>query len=503
MFTIEGKSVKEFLHAEWQWQLHDNPEYASQAGQHEFDNSLQDLSPAAFERRMEHNAQIIITLKDALSHSDDLSDMERWHLDLLMKSITDEQRAYELGCHLYPVNSIGYGGVHNNFIEALDWLGEANKADNFMCRLGLFPQQCNQYISLLRKGISEGQVASVTMVRKVPEQIRTIITALEENKGPICELLVSTGLSGHEEEARLKDGMISALRNLLALMEGEYMSAARTTCGAKGLPNGGDVYRHCLQYHTTLSSMSPEDVHELGLREVARIAGRYQRDVLDALGFTGSLEEFVEKCKSDETQYYKKEADILDGYRILCSHINSKLGQYFSHLPSAQVDIVPLNSPTAPAAYYMQGTADGSRPGRFYVNVSNIHQRPIYEMVALALHEAVPGHHLQMALALENDAIPAFLRFTEDRRYEYCPARRNMYTAYMEGWALYCEALGEEMGMYASPMSVFGRLSMEMMRAARLVVDTGIHYMGWSVEQAIEYMIEKTGELVVFRYAPF
>jgi len=154
----------------------------------------------------------------------------------------------------------------------------------------------------------------------------------------------------------------------------------------------------------------------------------------------------------------------------------------------------------------MQGTADGARPGRFYVNVSNLDKRPKYEMCALALHEGIPGHHLQGALAIENGALPSFLRFLEDRRYEFCPARRQLYAAYLEGWALYCEALGEEMGIYGSPLEIFGRLSMEMMRAVRLVVDTGIHDQGWSVARAIEYMAAKTGmhhhecEAECFRY---
>lgn len=488
-------SVQSIMDAEWQWQLRDNPEYASQAGQHEFDNCLQDLSPTAFEQRKLHNLEVLSSIHEfvATSFANNLSDIDRLHLEFFTKSIQDELRAYELGCHLYPVNSIGYGGVHNNFIEAIDWLGEENKSSNFLLRLACFPSQCDQYKQLLRKGIDENQVASTAMVRNVPVQLQHIIDSIEANEGSICALLSSLGLESSDEAIRHKSNFVVALSELKTFFVDEYMPHARSKCGAGGLPKGREVYSLCLKYHTT-TTMTPDEVHSLGLQEVARIESRYQRDVLDALSFEGSFEDFVAHCKQESTQYYKNEKDILDGYTILCSHINSRLSQYFEKLPAAAVEIVPLQSPSAPAAYYMQGTADGSRPGRFYVNVSNLHQRPIYEMVALALHEAVPGHHLQMALALENSEIPSFLRFTEDRRYEYCPARRNMYTAYMEGWALYCEALGEEMGMYASPMSVFGRLSMEMMRAVRLVVDTGIHHKGWSVEKAVDYMMEKTGE---------
>jgi len=152
---------------------------------------------------------------------------------------------------------------------------------------------------------------------------------------------------------------------------------------------------------------------------------------------------------------------------------------------------VPKQS--GPVAFYYAGTADGKRPGRFYVNTTRLNDRPKYEMMALALHEGFPGHHLQAMLAIESDTIPDFLRFIEDRRYEYGGARRPLYTGYLEGWALYCERLGEEMGMYKTPQDLFGRLSMEMMRAVRMVVDTGIHQYGWSVEKAAGYMEEKTG----------
>lgn len=148
---------------------------------------------------------------------------------------------------------------------------------------------------------------------------------------------------------------------------------------------------------------------------------------------------------------------------------------------------------SGPAAYYFAGTPDGKRPGRFQVNVTRLETRAKYEMPALALHEGIPGHHLQSAIALENQELPGFLRYIEDRRYEFCPARRPLYAAYLEGWALYCEALGEEMGVYTTPQQLFGRLSVEMLRAVRLVVDTGIHHFGWSIERAVEYLEEKSG----------
>jgi len=229
----------------------------------------------------------------------------------------------------------------------------------------------------------------------------------------------------------------------------------------------------------------------LGLAEVARIEGRFQTEVLDKVGYKGSFRDFATQLKDNKDFFYTSEEELLQGYRDLMARIQEALPKYFDKLPTLRLEILGLSR--GPCAYYYGGTPDGSRPGRFYVNTTRVHERPKYEMMALALHEGVPGHHLQGALCLENENLPDFLRYIEDRRYEYCPARRPLYTGYLEGWALYCEALGEEMRLYDTPYDIFGRLSMEMMRAVRLVVDTGIHSKGWSVEKAAEYMEEKAG----------
>jgi len=260
--------------------------------------------------------------------------------------------------------------------------------------------------------------------------------------------------------------------------------------GCKALRNGSEVYAHSLRFHTT-TAKTAQEIHDLGLQEVARIEQRFQRDVLDRLEFKGTFAEFAESLKKNPAYFYTTGSDLIQGYRDIVDRIYEKLPDFFEVLPKLRLEVVSKTG--GPAAYYFAGTPDGKRPGRFYVNVTRLNERPKYEMTALALHEGVPGHHLQGALAVENTELPNFLRYIEDRRYEVGPARRPLYTAYLEGWALYCEALGEEMGMYATPYDLFGRLSIEMMRAVRLVVDTGIHALDWSVERAATYMEEKTG----------
>lgn len=491
-------SPQQLFEADFFFQLKDNPEYASQAGQHDFDGKLQELSPESFEMRQEHNESVLKTARALLLTAENSKDV--LHLELLIKNIEDEQKGFDLNCHLYPVNSIGYGGVHNNFIEALDWLGEENKGHNFLSRMAAFPRQCQQFKELLRLGAQRGCVASACMVRLVPGQLQDLLDALDNNTGPVCAMIESPALTDEQraEAGHVKAQFRGAVADLLRFFEDYYLSRARPGSGCGGVLAGADrgaeLYAQCLKFHTT-TSLTATEIHAIGLQEVSRIARRYQEDVLDALGFRGSFAAFALQCQDPASgQYYKRSGDMMEGYRILNDKIASLLPSFFERLPTSPLQMEELQAPSAPAAFYMQGTVDLTRPGKFYVNVSNLEKRPIYNMTALALHEGMPGHHLQGSLAIENPDLPPFLRFIEDRRYEYCPARRNIYTAYLEGWALYCEALGEEMpGIYATPMSLFGRLSMEMMRAVRLVVDTGIHSEGWSVERAVDYMMEQTG----------
>jgi uncharacterized protein (DUF885 family) len=452
---------------------------------------LQDLSPESFQRRIRHNKLILDQLRCLTSASP--SEAKNLTLILLQQDILSETRALELGTHLYPVNSIGYGGVVNNFIEALDWLPDADET-GLVSRLESFPAQVASYTRLLEAGIEAGLVASVAMVRKVPEQLRAVLKELETKDGALArrgaQIRTETLRQSAEHALSALTPCIQALLNFFVDV---YIPRARPGIGCSSLPEGESIYAHCLQYHTT-TTMTPAEVHSLGLTEVARIERRYVDDVLAALGFSGSFADFVAAIKSPNSGFYfATESELLQGYTALTARIQSLLPTYFRRLPASPLEIVPMHKASAPAAYYMQGTSDGTRPGRFYVNCSELSARPKYEMPALALHEGIPGHHLQGSLAIENKSIPNCLRFIEDRRYEFCPARRQLYAGYLEGWALYCEYLGEEMGLYTTPYELFGRLSMEMMRAVRLVVDTGIHTQGWTIERAIAYMTEKTG----------
>ena len=556
-------ALRALLALDFAFQHADNPEFASQSGNHRggLAARLQDLSPAAFRLRREHDEMVLARASniDALALD---SDADRLHLRLFVADVRCELDAFALGCHLTPINSIGYGGVVNNVLEALDWNEDAaaNRANLVarILRVEAFPRQCRQYIELLRHGAARGVLASKAMVRKAADQIRDIA----DDEAKAAPLDVSRAGSEGDDDTALRERMVlanAAFRDACMSVEQfvrhEYAPKCRDACGCAGMQwptldeekteeavvyrqglgitearkeqtetRGAAVYALSLRYHTT-TTMSAEEIHAVGLSEVERIEQRYRDDVLVPLGYLEAdaaspadaafdqtlcrkaFDAFVAAARVDPEQYYSTKEALLEGYATLTAAIRAKLPEFFDSMPSSPLEILEKDAESAPAAYYLAGTPDGRRPGRFYVNVSNLSQRPKYEMTALALHEGIPGHHHQCAIALENDSIPSFLRYLEDRRYEFCPARRQLYAAYLEGWALYCEALGEEMGLYGGdPMKIFGRLSMEMMRAVRLVVDTGIHHQGWSVDKAIAYMMDKTGmhrhecEAECFRY---
>lgn len=486
------EQLRALMAADFKRQLADNPEFATQAGFNEYDTKLQDLSPQAFDQRVEHNTNVCERLSQLDLADASMSDTDRLHAALLRDACTDESAAIGFGCHLTPINSIGMGGVYLNFLEVMEWMDfdSVEGQCRYLERLMAFPKQVEQYCDLLAYGSMRKMSASRSMMRNVPDMLKAMLDGdLACISAPLQGKEVPDEVSVQVEQAK-EHCFRAGLRRLHDFVNEFYADRVRPDPGLCSVANGAEIYAHCIRFHTT-TTKTAQELHELGLQEVARIEGRFQKEVLDALDFKGTLGEFASSLKADPSNFYSSADELLDGYRVIITEIEGVLPRYFKKQQKTRLEVVTKEA--GPAAYYYAGTADGSRPGRFYVNTTRIETRAKYEMMALALHEGVPGHHLQGSLALENDEIPDFMRYIEDRRYELCPARRPLYAAYFEGWALYCESLGEEMGMYRSPLDIFGRLSMEMMRASRLVVDTGIHAFGWTVERAAEFQAEKSG----------
>jgi uncharacterized protein (DUF885 family) len=263
-------------------------------------------------------------------------------------------------------------------------------------------------------------------------------------------------------------------------MMSDYLPAAWEQVGIWQLPNGAAMYAYATR-HSTSTDLTPAEIHEIGLKEVKRIRAEMQ-SIIDKLGFRGSFADFAKFLRSDPKFYFRSEDELLEAYRALSRRIDPLLVKVFRTLPRMPYGIEPMPANVAPESYvgsYRSPAADGSRAGTFVVNTYKPEIGPKYEMMALSLHEAMPGHHLQIAIAMEQLGIPKF------RRY-------GGYTAFIEGWGLYAESLGDEMGLYDDPYSKFGQLMYEIWRASRLVVDTGMHYLRWDRQKAIDFMLENT-----------
>ncbi len=478
---------EKFQEEYWDWCLKEYPELSTWTGDNRYNDRFTDLSLPAIEQRRADERQWLarvqrfdisgLSEQDALSHK-----LLAWKLDLAVKA----QRfpPVLLLTQIY--------GPHLDFAQLVPLTPFRTLTDyhNYQARLRAFPVYLSQVIELLRRGIETGWVLPAVPLRGVPGQIAGQLTDdirqsafyrpldnMPEGIFPADRDLLRADIS------RLISGSVfPALKNLHDFVVDEYLPAGTQTISASELPDGKAYYAHCILEHTT-ADLAPADIHEIGKNEVQRI-GREMLNILKQTGFEGSLEEFSSFLHGDPRFYFTDPNEMLVAYRDIAKRADAELPGLFAELPRNPYGVRAMpdyEAPSQTTAMYYPGAADGSRPGYFMVNTYRLDMRPKYEMEALLLHEAVPGHHLQISRAQELHHLSRF--------------RRNAsFTAYIEGWALYAESLGERMGFYADPYAKFGQLMYEMWRACRLVVDTGIHHFGWSRQQAIDYMREQTAK---------
>jgi uncharacterized protein (DUF885 family) len=283
-------------------------------------------------------------------------------------------------------------------------------------------------------------------------------------------------------EAAIRGQVLPALGKFHAFVKDEYLPACRKDIAAASLKDGAAYYQFAIRAQTT-TDLTAQQIHDIGKQEVARIRSRME-ELIRQVEFKGTFQEFLKFLRSDPRFYYEKPQDLVTGYAAISKRMDAELPRLFAELPRTPYGVREIPAYEAPAqttGYYLPGAADGSRAGYFYVNTYKLETRPKYEMEALSLHEAVPGHHLQIARAQELGGLPDF-------------RRNGGYTAYVEGWGLYAESLGDDIGFYSDPYSKFGQLTYEMWRACRLVVDTGMHALGWTRQQAIDFMLENTAK---------
>ncbi|GAB4200006.1 MAG: DUF885 domain-containing protein [Wenzhouxiangellaceae bacterium] len=358
--------------------------------------------------------------------------------------------------------------------------------DDWLTRLTLAPGLLDQIIANLQQGIAEGVVLPRVITEKVLPQIEQIAVTRAEDSlfwQPLNDFPEDITADQRQRltqafRQQLDEQLLPAYRRLHDYLATEYLPRSRDTIGYGALPAGADWYQQRIASQTT-TQLSAMEIHQYGQREVQRILDEMQQ-VKTQVGFGGDLQAFFEYLRTDDQFYYSDAEALLQGYRDLQQRIDERLPRLFDLIPDGNYVVAavdPLQAPSASAAFYLTGSGDGSRPSTFYINTHDLRAQPKYRMETLSLHEASPGHHFQISLQLDIDDLPAF------RRY-------GRFTAFMEGWALYAESLGPELGLFEDPYAYFGRLSDEQLRAMRLVVDTGIHALGWSRQQAIQYMLD-------------
>lgn len=360
--------------------------------------------------------------------------------------------------------------------------------ENWWSRARAIPPLFDQMIRNMREGIQRGITQPKPLMKKVLPQLAALADPdFDKSLWMMPVKNIPVGLNDSEkhqitaEQTELvKHTLLPAYQRLYDFIEDEYIPAARETHGYWDLPDGDAWYAFRVKQNTT-TDLTPNQLHQIGLREVDRIQDE-MRKVMTDVGFEGSLQSFFEHCKTNPDYYAQTEEELLEAFRDLQSKLNKKIPALFDIFPEADYEIRPVEAfraQSSAGASYQSPAPDGSRPGIFYVNTYNLKAQPLFGMETLTIHEASPGHHFQISIAQEVETLPRFRRF-------------GGYTAYSEGWALYAESVGKEMGMFSDPMQWYGQLSAELFRAMRLVVDTGLHHKKWTREKAIDYMLSNS-----------
>jgi uncharacterized protein (DUF885 family) len=483
--TEATRALHTLLASEWDYVLEQSPIFASQLGDRRWNDRWDDVSLAAFDARYAH-------AKAALGR---LAQIDRTQLspgDQINSALFEFETRLSIEEHGHrwwtvPVSQLAGVQLADELADALRF-ETVKDYEDWIARCRVLPAYVDQTIALMREGIRERRVQSKVTMRRVPAQIDQQITATPE-ASPFFKPFLSfpaqitapdkQRLTGAAAEA-IRTHVIPAYRRFSNFFSREYLAACFDQVGTWQVPGGDALYAFLVRKFTT-TKLTPGEVHEIGQGEVARIE-REMQAVMDKAGFKGTRQEFFQFLRNDPRFYCHTPEELLATYRAVAKRVDPALVKVFKTLPRMPYGVDPIPEKIAPdttAAYYRQPAADGSRAGTYFVNLYRPEMRPKWEMMALSLHEAVPGHHLQFALAYEQDDLPAFRRYGGERAY----------VAYIEGWALYAEALGEELGLYDDPYSKFGQLTYEMWRAVRLVLDTGIHALRWTRQQAIDYFL--------------
>ncbi|HVY81284.1 MAG TPA: DUF885 domain-containing protein [Steroidobacteraceae bacterium] len=460
---------------QYEFDLQAHPEFATARGDYRFNDKLNDYSLAAIRRQHAGDESFLKRLKaipvdgfpeqDALSHA------------VLQRTLEQRLANYDFKEYAMPVSQVDGPHLHFADLPLAVPFDTVKHYEDYISRLHQIPNAFRQTEDVLRAGMKEHLMPVRFLLEKVPEQCAGVIAAnpflLPTKKFP-------ASISPADRERLTKaitdavtNEVLPAYREFSAFIAKEYAPRGRTTLAVTSLPGGENRYRNDIVYRTTLTDLTPEQIHEIGLREIARIESEMLA-IARKLGYA-DLASFRESLRKNPAYQPHSEQQIVDYFRNAIAQMQPKLPELFGFIPNSPVTVEPIPPFDAAAAtHYQAGTPDGKRPGRVVVAVSHFEQRSLVLDEAVAYHEGVPGHHLQRSVAQSLPGLPKFRRYGGN-------------SGYSEGWALYAEELGKEVGLYQDPVSDYGRLSSELFRAVRLVVDTGIHAKGWSREQVVDF----------------
>jgi uncharacterized protein (DUF885 family) len=472
----------------WQEDLADDPISATALGDPRYNDKLPDMTQLAIDA---HNARNFTRLQ-ALRKipRDKLDKPDQLNFDLFEREINERINEANFKSHLYAIRS-NEGPQLLAEVSEFAPFNTVKDYDNWIARINASGVYFDQWIALFQAGITEGRTQPRVVINKVIEQIKPQLVTNPEDSGfyvPFKKMPASIPQAEKDRlqaaaKAAIQTTGVPAYQRLEKFLREVYLPGSRDTVGIKNTPDGEQFYRNRVAHFTTIVNQSPTNIHNQGLAEVKRIRGEMEK-TLEGINFLGTLDQFLIFLRTDDRFYYKTPEELFAAYEKTARSIEPQLPKLFGKLPKTPFGVraIPAASaPTTTTAYYQPPSLDGSRPGNFYVNLYKPETRPIWEIEALTAHESVPGHHLQIALQYELKGLPDF--------------RRNAsYTAFVEGWALYAESLGPDLGLYTDPFQKIGQLNYDMWRAVRLVVDTGIHQFGWTRDQAIYFFKQNTGK---------
>lgn len=484
-------AFQKLIEEAWDYEMVFNPLYATLIGDYRFNDRLPQVAPQHWVDHLD----VLKGFQNRLLGIDRaaLSTTESLNFDIFSRLLADSIHEDQFGAHYLPLSKTA--GFHLDFPELFQFVPLNNLTDYqaYLKRLEGFNEYAREHILLMREGVQRGFRPARPTLQDIEPAIQAQLISDPQQSPLYTPFREFPQLipAGEQEALRragaaaIQNSVTPAFQELLAFIRDEYLPAARDEVGASALPDGEAFYHHRIRMFTSLN-LSPSDVHEIGLGEVARIRQEMMAIVREQLPPSYQDDDdfaaFLKFLRSDPRFYAPDAQALLAHTALILKRMDGELPRLFKTLPRMPYGIRPIPQHSAPGnttAYYFPPAGDGSRAGFYYVNTYDLPSRPLYEIEALSLHEAVPGHHLQIALQQELDGLPNFRRF-------------GGFTAFVEGWALYAERLGLEVGFYQDPFSNFGRLSYEMWRACRLVVDSGLHALGWTRQQAIDFMLANT-----------